>query len=52
VRNAKAVLKSGDAELIDAVENGETSLRGAAETVRSDAEPVPLRPFSISAAAN
>ena len=39
VRNAKAVLDSGDAELIDAVKAG-ASLRKAAEAVR----PAPQRP--------
>jgi hypothetical protein len=46
VRNAKAVLDSGDADLIDAVKAG-GSLRKAAETVRRAAEdtrPAPERP--------
>jgi ParB-like chromosome segregation protein Spo0J len=41
VTTAKAVLKTGDAELVAAVESGEVSLHKAAETVRSAAEPEP-----------
>jgi hypothetical protein len=43
VRNAKAVLKNGDAGMIAAVESGEIGLREAAETVRRD-ETAPIKP--------
>ena len=50
VQAAKAVLDRGGPELVAAVESGEIGLHKAAETVRSDAGPVPLTTKAVAEA--